>query len=55
MTLIMQEDFLLWLMDEAKGPEQDPAALATCILIVNPATIHTSSMVHSPPSDLSFK
>jgi cytochrome P450 len=38
------EDILSWLMNEAEGPEQETAALAVRILVVNSATIHTSSM-----------
>ena len=53
MYLFVQEDFLSWLMDEAEGPEQETAAVAMRVLVVNLATIHTSSMVHSSLWDLS--
>ncbi|KAA1468096.1 cytochrome P450 [Dentipellis sp. KUC8613] len=40
-------DFLMWLMSEAKGDETSTASLARRILTVNFAAIHTSSMSFS--------
>lgn len=40
-----QNDFLAWLMDEAKGYELTTRALVLRLLTLNFAAIHTSSMV----------
>jgi len=47
MLIIHQNDFLSWLMDEAKGEERSPEHLTNRILHINFASIHTSSMVCS--------
>ncbi|KAF9810266.1 hypothetical protein IEO21_07034 [Rhodonia placenta] len=36
-------DLLMWLMDAAKGIEQEPARLAIRVLVINIATIHTTA------------
>ncbi|OCH85653.1 cytochrome P450 [Obba rivulosa] len=36
-------DILTWLIEAAEGPEKEAKALATRVLVINAATIHTSS------------
>lgn len=38
----------MWLMDAAKGIEQEPARLAIRVLVINIATIHTTAAVCVP-------
>jgi hypothetical protein len=47
----LQNDMLMWLMDEAKGVEKSLAGVARRMLVVNFAAIHTSSNVSHTDSD----
>ena len=41
----VQNDMLMWLMDEAKGVEKSLEGLARRLLVVNFTAIHTTSIV----------
>jgi hypothetical protein len=41
----VQNDMLMWLMDEAKGIERSLEGLARRMLVVNFAAVHTTSLV----------
>jgi hypothetical protein len=43
-----QNDFLSWLMDEAKGEEKEDWAIVARMLVLNFGAIRTSSMVSLP-------
>ena len=49
--LRVQNDMLMWLMDEAKGVEKSLAGVARRLLAVNFAAIHTTSNVSHTDSD----
>ncbi len=40
-----QNDLLMWLMSEAKGVERSPEGLARRLLVLNLASIHSTSLV----------
>ena len=50
----LQNDMLMWLMDEARGVEKSLAGLARRLLVVNFAAIHTTSNVSHTNSDFSM-
>ena len=47
-----QNDVLMWLMKEAKGVERSVEGLARRLLLVNFASIHTTSLVRGCPAKL---
>lgn len=47
LNVVIQNDLLMWLMEEAKGDEQSDRNLALRVLALNFAAIHTTSMVRS--------
>ena len=47
---IAQNDMLMWLMSEAKGVEKSLEGLVRRMLLVNFASIHTTSNVSRPPT-----
>jgi hypothetical protein len=42
---VLQNDMLMWLMEEAKGIERSLEGLARRMLVVNFAAVHTTSLV----------
>jgi hypothetical protein len=51
-TFGLQNDMLMWLMEEAKGVERSLEGLARRLLLVNFAAIHSTSLVSNISSSL---
>ena len=51
-TLGLQNDVLMWLMEEAKGVERSLEGLARRLLLINFAGIHSTSLVSNISSSL---
>ena len=52
LVLLTQVDFLQWLIDSAEGSEATINALCMRISLINFSSIHTTSIVKSPPPQI---
>ena len=51
----LQNDMLMWLMDEAKGVEKSLAGIPRRLLLVNFTAIHTTSNVSHPKLEFLYE